>query len=137
MAANRGHFDCDGFYEALDEIRNAKKLSWKKVADQTKVSASTLTRMGQGKYPDADSLTMLSAWAGLNPVDFVTDPDMKVREVEALPKMMALLRADPKLSPEAIDAIQEVLAVAYRRFSTTIAPEEEIRGSDSKKRVQS
>ena len=116
MAANRGHFDCAAFYLALDEIRIAKTLSWKKVADQTKVSASTLTRMGQGKLPDADSLTMLSAWAGLNPADFVTDTDLKSKEAEALPKMMALLRADPNLSPDSVDAIQEVLAVAYRRF---------------------
>ncbi len=135
MAANRGHFDCAGFYEALDEIRSAKKLSWKKLADQSKVSASTLTRMGQGKHPDADSLTMLAAWAGLNPADFVTDLEMKGREVEALPKMMALLRADPKLSPQAIEAIQEVLSVAYRRFGTTIDPQEDS-GSATKEGIQ-
>ncbi len=116
MAANRGHFDCEAYYIALDEIRKAKTLSWKKVADQSKVSASTLTRMGQGKHPDADSLTMLSAWGQLNPADFVTDEDLKAKEAESLPKMMALLRADPNLSPDSIEAIQEVLAVAYKRF---------------------
>lgn len=116
MAANRGHFDCDGFYGALDEIRKAKNISWKKVADLSKVSASTLTRIGQGKHPDADSLTMLSAWAHLNPADFVTDEDLKSRETESLPKMMALLRADTTLSAEAIIAIHDVLTVAYRRL---------------------
>ncbi len=116
MAANRGHFDCAAYYIALDEIRKSKGLSWKKVGDQTKVSASTLTRMGQGKLPDADSLTMLSAWAGLNPAEFVTDEELKAKESEALPKMMALLRADPNLTPEAISAIQDVLAVAYKTF---------------------
>jgi transcriptional regulator with XRE-family HTH domain len=116
MAATRGHFDCEGFYSALDDIRRTKNISWKKVADQSKVSASTLTRMGQGKLPDADSLTMLSAWASLNPADFVTDEDLKARETETLPKMMALLRADPNLTDDAINAIQEVLTVAYRRL---------------------
>ena len=116
MAANRGHFDCDGFYGALDEIRKTKNFSWKKVADLSKVSASTLTRIGQGKHPDADSLAMLSAWARLNPADFVTDEELKPRETESLPKMMALLRADSTLSPEAIVAIQEVLTVTYRRL---------------------
>jgi transcriptional regulator with XRE-family HTH domain len=116
MAANRGHFDCEAFYAALDDIRKAKDLSWKKMADQSKVSASTLTRMGQGKHPDADSLTMLSAWAGLNPADFATDESIRARETESLPKMMALLRADPNLSNEAVQAIQDVLTVAYRRL---------------------
>ena len=117
MAATRGHFDCEAYYTALDEIRKAKILSWKKVSDQTKVSASTLTRMGQGKHPDADSLTMLSAWAGLNPAEYVTDEDFRNKETESLPKMMALLRADPTLTPDSIEALQELLKVAYRRFT--------------------
>lgn len=116
MAANRGHFDCEAFYAALDEIRRSKNFSWKKLADQAKVSASTLTRMGQGKLPDADTLTMLSAWSSLNPANFVTDEDLKARETESLPKILALLRADTTLSPEAITAIQDVLNVAYKRF---------------------
>ena len=134
MAANRGHFDCEAFYLALDEIRKTKTLSWKKVSDQSKVSASTLTRMGQGRHPDADSLTMLSAWAGLNPADFVTDEDLKAKEVESLPKMMALLRADPNLSPDSIEAIQEVLAVAYKRFGK-LALEQANLGRDASTRV--
>ncbi len=117
MAATRGHFDCEAYYTALDEIRKAKTLSWKKVSDQTKVSASTLTRMGQGKHPDADSLTMLSAWAGLNPADYVTDEEFRHKEAESLPKMMALLRADPTLTLDSIEALQELLQVAYKRFT--------------------
>lgn len=116
MAATRGHFHCEGFYSALDDLRKTKNISWKKLADQSKVSASTLTRMGQGKLPDADSLTMLSAWAGLNPADFVTDEALRAREPATLPKMVALLRADPNLTDDAINAIQEVLTVAYRRL---------------------
>ena len=116
MAANRGYFDCDAFYGALDEIRKRKGLTWKKLADQTKVSASSLTRMGQGKHPDADSLTMLAAWSGLNPADFVTDEELKAKDAESLPKVMALLRADRTLSPEGIDAIQDLLNAAYRTF---------------------
>ena len=134
MAANRGHFDCDGFYAALDEIRRNKGLSWKKLADQTKVSASTLTRMGQGKHPDADSLTMLSAWSSMNPADFVTDEDMKSHERESLPKLMALLRADTSLSPEAIAAIQDVLNGAYRRYGQKTEEESHL-GSTAQTRI--
>lgn len=134
MAANRGHFDCDGFYAALDEIRRNKGISWRKLADQTKVSASTLTRMGQGKHPDADSLTMLSAWSSLNPADFVTDEDLKSREPESLPKLLALLRADTSLSPEALAAIQDVLNGAYRRYGQKTGEESNL-GSTAQARV--
>lgn len=126
MAATRGHFDCEAYYTALDEIRKTKALSWKKVSDQTKVSASTLTRMGQGKHPDADSLTMLSAWAGLNPADYVTDEEFRYKEAESLPKMMALLRADPTLTPDSIEALQELLQVAYKRFAKTALEDAEV-----------
>ena len=48
-------FDAEGFYAALDAIRLGREISWKKVAENAKVSASTLTRMGQGKRPDVPS----------------------------------------------------------------------------------
>jgi hypothetical protein len=59
---------------------------------------------------------MLSAWTGLNPGEYVTDEDFRSKEAESLPKMMALLRADPTLTPDSVEAIQELLTVAYRRF---------------------
>jgi transcriptional regulator with XRE-family HTH domain len=45
------HFDVEAFFAALDAHRQAKKLTWKQVAPETGVSASTLTRIAQGKKP--------------------------------------------------------------------------------------
>ena len=59
-------FDAEGFYAALDGHRQSKGLTWKKVADQAKISASTLTRMGQGKRPDVDTLAGLASWSGID-----------------------------------------------------------------------
>ncbi len=117
MAANRGHFDCTAFYQALDGIRKGKNLPWSLVAERTKVSASSLTRMGQGKHPDADSLTMLSAWSGLNPACFVTDETLKATEADTLPKVLALVGGDRSLTAEGISAIQGILRAAYTTFS--------------------
>ena len=50
----KGWFDSDAFYSALDAARRAQNLNWKEVAAQSGVSASTLTRMAQGKRPDVD-----------------------------------------------------------------------------------
>ena len=58
----KGYFDADAFFEALDKTRNNKKITWRKVAEEAGVSASTLTRMAQGKRPDVDTLAALAAW---------------------------------------------------------------------------
>ena len=52
----KGRFDADGFYAALDAERRSRRYTWKRVADESRVSASTLTRMAQGRRPDVDSL---------------------------------------------------------------------------------
>lgn len=64
-------FNGGAFYSALSRVVLARKVSWIKVSRETGVSTSTLSRMAVGRGPDAASLAVLSAWAGLNPADFV------------------------------------------------------------------
>ena len=71
MSSRIGWFDGDALYGALDAVRQARNLTWKQVAAESGVSASTLTRMAQGRRPDLDSLASLSAWSGLQTDDFV------------------------------------------------------------------
>jgi transcriptional regulator with XRE-family HTH domain len=71
MSTENKGFNGDAFYRALESAVAARSKSWKQVAAETGVSASTLARMAQGRRPDAASLAALSAWAGLNPSDFV------------------------------------------------------------------
>lgn len=56
----------EAFYHALDGHRQAKRLTWKAVAEQAEVSASTLTRIAQGKRPDVDTMAALCRWSGLS-----------------------------------------------------------------------
>lgn len=117
MASIRGHFDCDSFYRALDAVRSDRNMTWKQLGHQCSVSASTLTRMAQGRRPDADSLAMLSAWSGLNPASYVNDPSVRPTEgAHTLAQIHTYLRADPNLSKEAIAALEEMINVAYGRF---------------------
>lgn len=109
----RGSFDSDGFYVALDLERTARKLTWKEVASESGVSASTLTRMKQGKRPDVDSLAALSTWSGLDVDSYVTKGD---GEASSMPKISAMLRADPHLAPESAVAIEEVIRMTYERL---------------------
>lgn len=117
-AMPRGHFNAEAFYAALDSQRQAKRFTWKKVAKQAGVSASTLTRMAQGKRPDLDSLAALVAWSGLKADDFISPPEGKdkVGGAEPLAQAMALFRADKNLSTEAMNALEVVIKTTYERL---------------------
>lgn len=109
------NFDANGFYEALADTVEARKTTWKAVGQATGVSATTLTRMAQGRSPDAASQAALAAWAGLNPADFVTLPGKRSTK-EPLAAALTLLRADPNLKPEAVTALEAVIKATYNQL---------------------
>ena len=109
----RLNFDFEAFYKALSTTVAARDISWKTVSEETGVSQSTLSRMSKGRQPDAASLTALSAWSGLNPVDFTTAPK---NSPEPVAMMSRLLRADPNLDQDGADALEAIITTAYERF---------------------
>ena len=109
--ARRG-FDVAAFHAALDAQRVAQGLTWKDVAEQSGVSASTLTRMSQGKRPDVDGLALLIAWSGLDASAFLPSANSP----EPLAQIAANLRAARNLSPENAKAIEEIVKVAYEQL---------------------
>ncbi|MFN3857309.1 MAG: helix-turn-helix domain-containing protein [Caulobacter sp.] len=108
-------FDGRAFFSALDAQRQSRKLTWKKVAEEADVSASTLTRISQGRRPDVDSLACLCSWAGIAADQFMR-PTTKRGEAETLTSITAHLRADPKLSEEGVAALEALLKTAYERL---------------------
>lgn len=112
---SRGHFDAEGFYAALDAQRQGRNITWKKVADESGVSASTLTRLAQGKRPDVDSMASLISWSGLSADSFVSGINTSY-EAEPLAQITAYLRADRNLTPEGANALEAVLKSAYERL---------------------
>jgi transcriptional regulator with XRE-family HTH domain len=109
-------FDGMSFYKAINDVRELRGLNWKQISEATGVSASTLTRMGQGKKPDADSLAKLSAWGGINPANFVRNSKATRHSGDTLPQVLALFRADPNLSKPAISALEEMVRAAYKNL---------------------
>ena len=109
------HFDGDAFFAALDSHRQARRLTWKKVAEQSKVSASTLTRLAQGRRPDVDSLASLCAWAGISADDFFRGKRSQ-KHTEPLTQITAYLRADPQLTKEGAVALETLIKTAYERL---------------------
>ncbi len=112
----KGTFDNSAFFSALDAHRSAKNLTWKQVAENSGVSASTLTRIAQGKRPDVDSLAALVSWSGLNADDYVRDGSHSNQKPETLAVISTYLRADPNLSAEGAVALEEVIKATYARI---------------------
>ena len=69
--------------------------------------------MSNGRQPDAASLTALSAWSGLDPVDFMPTPR---RTREPIAMVSKLLRDDPNLDSAGADALETIITAAYDRF---------------------
>ncbi|MFF5039901.1 MULTISPECIES: helix-turn-helix domain-containing protein [Streptomyces] len=112
----KGWFDAEGFYAALDAARLARSLNWKQVAAGSGVSASTLTRMAQGKRPDVDGLAALCAWSGLDADDFVRSEHEDRPAADPLAMISTYLRSDRNLSPESAAALEEVIKITYERL---------------------
>ena len=109
-------FNLPGFYAALDAERLARRLNWKDVSAASGVSASTLTRLSQGKRPDVDSLASLTAWLGL-PVDrFMGRRAMAFGSASPLTQISSILRDDPDLNDDAAAALDEMIKATYARL---------------------
>jgi transcriptional regulator with XRE-family HTH domain len=114
----KGMFDAEGFFAALDDQRASRGLTWKQVADESEVSASTLTRMAQGRRPDVDSLAALLKWSGLSANAFIIDGDgSESKPASPLAIIAAQFRKDKNLPPEGKKAIEATLKAMYQHFS--------------------
>lgn len=114
----RASVDIAAFYGALDRQRQAEGLSWRGLGRMLEIPASTFTRLSQGAGPDVDAFAVLLHWLG-KPVSVFLDPPQEdaVRETEERDTVDAIgvhLRSDQGLTPEAAEAIERMVRVAYQ-----------------------
>lgn len=107
-------FDSDAFYAALNAARLSRQKTWKDVAEEAGVSASTLSRIGQGAKPDVNGLAALLSWSNLKAELFIRGAEQQ--EAEPIAKITALLRADPKLSSNNAKLIEEIVISTYNNL---------------------
>jgi DNA-binding XRE family transcriptional regulator len=114
---------------AIRRRREELGLSLRDVADQTNVSASTLSRIenGTGK-PDADNIARLTGWLDVPLQRILSGGREDSNDAKAViyfphestPEIVeAHLRADRNLTAETADALSELFRVAYSQFSRT------------------
>jgi len=107
-------FDSPGFFASLDAVRHSRRMTWKDIAEKSGVSASTLTRLSQGKKPDVDTLSALCNWASLSSNDYTKSTQDSKKDT--LNTITMCLRADPKLSIEAATAIDALVKSLYEKL---------------------
>ncbi len=76
------------------------------------VSASTLSRVEQGKVPDLDVYMRLCRWLGASPGQFATKASEGM-EMSTPEKIEAHLRADRELEPQQAEALAQMMRLAY------------------------
>lgn len=122
MAAEQG-FAGESFFAALDAHRQARRLTWRKVAKEAGISQSTLTRMSQGKRPDVETFGRLCRWAGLDADNFFQAGDHESpREAEPLAMVSTYLRTDPNLTAEAATMLEGLVKAAYEQLRNKEIP---------------
>jgi transcriptional regulator with XRE-family HTH domain len=114
MAESR--LDVRSLYLTLDSEREQRHLSWRQVAHEAGVGASTLSRMAQGNRPDVDSFVALVQWLGVPAEQFMRGGSAEGEAHPSTPAqaVASLLRADKNLDPDSVAAIDDILKAAMR-----------------------
>ena len=119
METRTNRFDVSALHAALDSERRSRRLAWKDVAAESGVSASTLTRLSQGRRPDVDSLAALTTWLGISADHFMRGERIQqFGGASPLAQISSILHRDPHLNPEGSAALEELIRATYSRLRT-------------------
>ena len=114
-----GQFNVSALHAAIDSERRARRLAWKDVAMESGISASTLTRLSQGRQPDVNSLAALVSWLGMSADHFMgnfsTD---EFGAASPLAQISTIIHQDPNLNDDATTALEELVRATYARLRT-------------------
>ena len=119
MGDRTSRFDVDALHAAMDSQRRSRGLTWKEVAAESGVSASTLTRLSRGRQPDVNSLAALTVWLGISADHFMRAGQVaQFGTASPLAQISSIIHRDPHLSPEGSAALEELIRATYRRLRT-------------------
>ena len=126
MDNRTSRFDVTALHAAMDAQRHSRRLTWKDVQRldvnpplTAGVSASTLTRLSQGRQPDVNSLAALTAWLGMSADHFMrSDSVAQFGAPSPLAQISSIIHRDPHLNPEGVAALEEMIKATYARLRT-------------------
>ena len=110
--------DVQALHAALDAARAEKGLSWRQLAKDLGVSASTISRMANGLKPDVTAFAAMTTWLRMPAETFYVTPQggRAQEEPELVASLVPLLRARSDLSGDDVAYLEEVISAAARRF---------------------
>lgn len=114
----KAELNVQALYSALDSERKDRGITWKDVAAEVGVNASTLTRMAQGKRPDVDGLASLLEWLNMDVKQFIISDRSRAVDgrQSTVATVSAALRSDSSLSSSSAKALEEVFKASYEAF---------------------
>ncbi|MFG1827170.1 helix-turn-helix domain-containing protein [Microbispora bryophytorum] len=110
--------DVKALHAALDAARIEKGLSWRQLAKEIGVSASTISRMVNGLKPDVTAFAAMTTWLRMPAEAFyvTSTPRAQGEEPELVASLVPHLRARRDLTESDVAYLEEVIGAAARRF---------------------
>ena len=110
--------DVEALYAALDSKRKATESSWRDLARELDVSASTFSRMAQGRRPDVDTFATLLRWLAMPAETFMlsSDASESTGGEEPVAMVSSYLRSARNVSAEDAEALEDIFRAAYNRL---------------------
>ncbi|GAW51698.1 MULTISPECIES: hypothetical protein [unclassified Nocardioides] len=113
--------DVKTLHAALDKAREDADLSWRGLAKEIGVNASTISRMQQGLKPDVNAFAAMTTWLRMDAEKFYLAGDDAPATGDPAPLMSeltALLRARPDLPDKNRSYLEDVIEATLRRFES-------------------
>lgn len=106
-----GFIDTEDLHAAVEATRYAKRYSRREAARQIGVSASTLTRLAQGRRPGVDNAIKIGTWIG--PLPAGISRRARTQPLDLLTMVRRHLRESNELDRTAAGALMRILETAY------------------------
>lgn len=112
--------DVKALHAALDKARESRGLSWRQLAREIGVSASTISRMSNNLKPDVTAFAAMTTWLHMPAESFYVGSGHSSTDLDQEPDLVAqlvpLLRARKDLSGKDVEYLEEVIGAAAKRF---------------------
>jgi transcriptional regulator with XRE-family HTH domain len=105
-------------HAALDAAREQRDLSWRQLAKELGVSASTISRMAQGLRPDVSAFVAMTSWLRMPAESFYVGVEETSEEPDLVASLSPHLRARSDLTEKDVSYLEDVIAAAAKRFKS-------------------
>jgi DNA-binding MurR/RpiR family transcriptional regulator len=106
--------DIRALYAAIDQKRQAKKLTWRGLAALLGITPSTFTRMAQGLKPDVDTFATLVRWLGMPQEIFLQPATERTEDADPAAMISSYLRGSKNVTDAQADALEDIMNAAIR-----------------------